>query len=132
MEIKVKLPEVKGMYETTFLSSPELSEDQSRKVAAKFEKILKDGGANIINLEHWGNRKLAYTIGKHENAWYTFVEFSAPGTLIKKLEQEYHYDEQVIRYLTTSLDKHAIAFNKKRREHGFGKNEGRSTEFKAD
>lgn len=108
------------MYETTFLSSTELSEDQYRKLVAKFEKILKDGGAEIINLEHWGNKKLAYPIGKAESAWYTFIEFSAPGDLIKKLEQEYHYDETVIRYLTVNLDKYAVAFNKKRREQGFG------------
>ena len=120
MEFKAKPPIVKGMYETTFLSSGELSEDQYRKVAAKFEKLLKDGGAEIINFEHWGNKRLAYPIGKNQAAWYTFIEFSSHGDLIKKLEQEYLYDENVIRWLTIRLDKYAIAFNKKRREQGFG------------
>ena len=120
MEIKAKPPVVKGFYETTFLTSPALSEDQYKKVVAKFEKLIKDHSGEITNLEHWGQRKLAYPIRKHQSAYYTFFEFNAPGDLIKKLEQEYIYDENVIRYLTINLDKYAIAFNKKRRDQGFG------------
>jgi small subunit ribosomal protein S6 len=49
------------------------------------------------------------------------VEITSPGSLVGILEQEFLYDERVIRYLTVKVDKHHAAFNKKRREQGFGK-----------
>lgn len=111
------------MYETTFLVSSDLNDQDYQNVVAKFEKLIKDNDGEIVNLEHWGQRRLAYPIDKKGKAYYTFVEFNAPGRLIAKLEQEYRYDEKIVRYLTVKLDKYAAAFNKKRREQGFKKKE---------
>ena len=121
MDFSVDLSNVKNMYEATFLVNPDLSEQDYKTVVEKFEKLIKDNDGEIVNLEHWGQRRLAYPIGKKGKAYYTFVEFNAPGRLIAKLEQEFRYDERFIRYLTVKLDKFAAAFNKKRREQGFGK-----------
>jgi ribosomal protein S6 len=49
------------------------------------------------------------------------MEFTSPATVIPKLEQEFLYDESLIRFLTVRVEKHHAAFNKKRREQGFGK-----------
>jgi small subunit ribosomal protein S6 len=123
MDFSVDLSNVKNMYETTFLVNSDLNDQEYQNVVAKFEKIIKDNDGEIVNLEHWGQRRLAYPIGKKGKAYYTFVEFNAPGRLIAKLEQEFRYDEKVVRYLTVKLDKFAAAFNKKRREQGFKKKE---------
>lgn len=112
---------LKSMYETVILMEPEIAEGDYKKTVSKFEALIKEGKGEIVNLEHWGNRKLAYPIGKLNNAWYAFIEFVAPGDLIAKLEQEYIYDENVVRYITIRQDRDAQAFNKKRRENGFAK-----------
>jgi small subunit ribosomal protein S6 len=65
-------------------------------------------------------RKLAYPIERKTNGYYAYVEFQGNGEFIEKLERNYRYDDQVIRYLTVKLEKHALAFNVKRREQGFG------------
>ena len=119
LEIKTK-PDVTGMYETTFISVPELSEQDYRKLTSKFEKLIKDFGGEIINVEHWGQKKLAFDIGKHTNAWYTFIEFKAPRTFISKLKLEFGYDETIIRHLTVGLEKYAVEYNIKRRNKEFG------------
>ena len=110
----------KSDYETTFILTPELSEDAQKQAADKFVKLIRDNGGEIINIEHWGMRKLAYPIKKNNNGYYTYVEFRTDGDFISRLDQEYRYDTSVLRFLTVKLDKHALAYNNKRREQGFG------------
>lgn len=118
MEITPK--SFKSDYETTFILTPELSEEEQKQAAEKFVKLIRENDGEIINIEHWGMRKLAYSIAKHTNGYYTYVEFRTNGEFISRLEREYGYDDKIIRSLTVKLDKHAVAYNNKRREQGFG------------
>lgn len=118
MDIQVK--RVKRDYETTFILNPELSEDERKATVEKFIQLILSNEGEIVSTEDWGLRKLAYEINAKSNGYYTFVEFRAYGELIAKLEQAYRYDEKVMRYLTITLDKHAVAYNNKRRENNFG------------
>lgn len=121
LELTIDLSGLKVEYETTFLVVPELSEADYKKVTKKFEDLITKGGGEVTNIEHWGQKKLAYTIDKRHNAYYCYVEFTSPTAVIGKMEQEFLYDESVIRFLTVRVEKHHRAFNKKRREQGFGK-----------
>ena len=114
-------------YETTFILTPELPEAEHKKAVDKFVKMIQEDGGVIHNVEHWGLRKLAYPIARRTNGYYAFVEFQMMGDFVPKLEQAYRYDDQVIRYLTVKLDKHSLAFNKKRREQNFGLRKEAST-----
>jgi small subunit ribosomal protein S6 len=118
MDISVK--SFKNDYETTFILKPELSEDEYKKAADKFVQLIKDNDGEILNIEYWGLRKLAYEIEGKRHGFYTYIEFSGPAEFITRLERDYRYDDEVIRYLTVRLDKHAVAYNNKRREKGFG------------
>jgi small subunit ribosomal protein S6 len=102
-------------YETVFILTPVLSEDQAKEAVGKFRKILKDLGANIIHEESWGLRKLAYQIQKKSTGHYHLFEFSANGTAVAELEVAFKRDERVLRFLTVALDKHAVAYAEKRR-----------------
>ena len=108
-------------YETVIILTPLLSEDVSKEVIAKFKNILTEGGAEIIHEDNWGLKKLAYPIEKKTTGYYHLTEFKAPGELISKLEIEYKRDERVMRFLTVSLDKHALAYNEKKRSGAFDK-----------
>jgi small subunit ribosomal protein S6 len=118
MDIKPK--RFKNEYETTFILNPELSEDERKTTVDKFVQLIQSNDGEIQNTEDWGLRKLAYSVKAKSNGYYTFLEFTAYSELIAKLEQAYRYDERVLRYLTVTLDKHAVAYNKKRRENNFG------------
>ena len=107
-------------YETTFILTPELSGDEQKKAVDKIVKLITGNDGTVHNREHWGVRKLTYPIAKKTSGFYVYIEFNSPSDLIPKLEQAYRYDDQVLRYLTVKLDKHALAFNVKRREQGFG------------
>ena len=89
----------------------------------KFRKILTDTGTEIVFENNWGLRKLAYPIQKKNTGFYYLVEFKAPGEVIAKMELEFKRDERVMRFLTVKLDKHAIAYNEKKRKNAALKKE---------
>lgn len=102
-------------YETVFILNPVLSDQQAKDTVEKFSKYLTDNGATIEFSHSLGLRKLAYPIQKKNTGYYQLIEFSAEPTLIAKLEIEYKRDERIMRFLTTVLDKHAVAYNQKKR-----------------
>ena len=115
-------------YETVVILTPLLSEEVAKEAVAKFKSILTENGAEIIHEDNWGLKKLAYPIEKKTTGFYHLTEFKAPGELISKLELEYKRDERVMRFLTISLDKHAIAYNEKKRSGAFNKKPETKTE----
>ena len=102
-------------YETVFILTPVLSDDQTKETVAKFKKVLTVNGANIVNEETWGLKKLAYQIEKKTSGFYFLVEFEAEPAVIKTLETAYRRDEKVIRFQTVKLDKYAAEYALKRR-----------------
>ena len=108
-------------YEIVIVLTPLLSEETAKEAYAKYSKVLTDGGAEIVQEDNWGLRKLAYPIQKKTTGYYHLTEFKAPGELINKLEVELRRDERVLRFLTISLDKHAVAYNDKKRSGAFNK-----------
>ena len=109
-------------YETVFILNPVLSDDQMKDTVEKFVKVLKKGKADVVNVEQWGLRKLAYPIQHKSTGFYNLIEFSAAPELVNTLETEYRRDESVMRFLTTVLDKHAVIYNERRRKGEFNKN----------
>ncbi len=102
-------------YETVFILTPVLSEDQTKETVKKFTSYLKNNGAKVVHEENWGLRKLAYPIQKKSTGFYHLVEFEAEATLIKPFETEFIRDERVMRFLSVKMDKHHIDFAESRR-----------------
>ena len=110
-----------NQYETVIVLTPLLSEEAAKEALAKFKAVLVDNGAEIIQEDNWGLRKLAYPIEKKSNGFFNLTEYKSSGDLIAKLELELKRDERVLRFLTIRLDKHAVAYNEKKRSGAFNK-----------
>ena len=104
-----------NQYETVFIMTPVLSDDQMKEAVSKFHKLLTDKGAEIVFENNWGLRKLAYPIQKKSTGFYYLIEFKAEGEIIKDFEIAYKRDERILRFMTVKLDKHSIAYNEKKR-----------------
>ncbi|HOF15544.1 MAG TPA: 30S ribosomal protein S6 [Bacteroidales bacterium] len=104
-------------YETVFIMTPVLSDEQMKETVEKFEKFLLDNKCEIVHQENWGMRKLAYPILKKSSGFYHLFEFKAEPTFVKEWEVNFKRDERVLRFLTVALDKYAIQFNERRREN---------------
>ena len=108
-------------YETVFILNPVLSEDQAKDTVEKFVKTLTGIKANIVNVEKWGLKKLAYPIQHKSTGFYNLIEFEAENNAVAVLETEFRRDESVMRFLTTVLDKFAVEYNSRRRKGDFKK-----------
>ena len=102
-------------YETVFILTPVLSDAQMKEAVEKFKAILVAEGAEIVNEENWGLRKLAYPIQKKSTGFYQLLEFNADPSVIAKLEINFRRDERIIRFLTFRMDKYAAEYAAKRR-----------------
>lgn len=102
-------------YETVFIMTPVLSDDQMKEAVKKYQDLLKNNGAEIIHEENWGLKKLAYPIQKKVSGFYYLMEFKADGKVVDTLETAYRRDERMLRFLTVKLDKFAVAYSEKRK-----------------
>lgn len=100
-------------YETVFIMTPVLSEEQTKEAVAKYRDYLKEKGAKIIFEDNWGLRKLAYPIQKKSTGFYHLIEFEAEGSVILPLEVEFKRDERILRFLTMKMEKHAVTYAEK-------------------
>ncbi|MGC9331549.1 MAG: 30S ribosomal protein S6 [Bacteroidales bacterium] len=104
-----------NQYETVFIATPVLSENQMKETVEKFKGLIQHMSGEIVHEESWGLRKLAYNIQHKSTGFYHLIEFRMDGENIKKLETEFIRDERIIRFLTMKMDKFAIQYSEKKR-----------------
>jgi small subunit ribosomal protein S6 len=104
-----------NQYETVFIVTPVLSEDQMKEAVKKFSEYISSNGGEIVHEDNWGLRKLAYPIQKKSTGFYHLIEFKAEGDLVGRLETEFRRDERIIRFLTMKMNKYAVLYAEKRR-----------------
>ena len=102
-------------YETVFILTPVLSEEQTKEAVQKFESEIKSMGGKVKHSESWGLRKLAYPIQKKSTGFYFLLEYQGEGNLVSDLEVSFKRDERVMRFLTVKMDKDHLAWAEKRR-----------------
>ena len=104
-------------YQSVFILNTSLSEVQVKDAIKKYEKLLKDNGCKIIDVENWGLKKLAYSIQKKLSGFYALIDFEYDSDLnvIDLYETELKRDERIMRYLNVTLDKDANNWAVKRR-----------------
>ncbi len=107
-------------YETVFILTPVLSEDQAKEAVKKYESDLASMGGKLTHSESWGLKKMAYPIQKKSTGFYFLFQFDAEGTVIADLELAMKRDERVMRFLTVKMEKDHFAYAEKRRKNNFG------------
>lgn len=109
-------------YETVFILTPVLSEDDAKKSINNYVDLLKSQGAEIVHQEAWGLKNLRYPIRKKNTGIYHVVEYKSTGKAVDVLEVAFRRDENVLRYLTIKLDKYAVKYNDDKRAGIVGRN----------
>lgn len=91
-------------YESIFIVHPEVVGDDQTAIIDKFKTILTDQGAEILKLDNWGVRTLAYPVKKQTKGCYVLVIFDAESTVIAEYERRMRIDEKVIKFQTVILE----------------------------
>ncbi len=87
-------------YELTFIVRPDISEDA---IAAAIERVQQwvtaTEGNEVLRVDHWGRRKLAYPINDQREGHYVLLELAAAPASIDELERNLKLSDDILRYL---------------------------------
>ena len=111
-----------NQYETTFIVTPVLSDEDVKKTINEYMDFLKSNGAEIVEEAHWGLKQMAYPIKKKTTGIYHHVEYTADTAMIEKFELSLRRDESIMRFLTIRVDKYAKKYNDDKRAGLVGRN----------
>jgi len=92
------------VYETMYILRPDLGDEQVVQAIAKYEKLIVEHGAENIEIQNRGKRRLAYEIKKHRDGIYVQMNYTGPGTAIAIMERAMRLSEEVIRYMTVKQE----------------------------
>lgn len=90
-------------YETIYILRPTLSEDEINTIIENTNTILGTDGGQIISLDKWGLRKLAYLIKKEPQGYYVYCDFATAPANVSEMERKFRIDDSVMKYLTVKL-----------------------------
>jgi len=110
-------------YETTFLLSPNLEEEETEKIIVQMVEVVSTKKGKMIHEDRWGKRKLAYPIKKFEEAFYVFFLYEGDSDIPFELERRFKQSEAILRYLTVKKEpkksirrkKKAVSMEKERK-----------------
>lgn len=95
------------LYETMYILRPDLGDEAADQAISRYQDLLKEQGAEMIETQHRGKRRLAYEINRYREGIYIQMNYQAPGTAIAPMERAMRLSEDVIRYLTILFEEPA-------------------------
>ncbi|NOT35217.1 MAG: 30S ribosomal protein S6 [Candidatus Eisenbacteria bacterium] len=87
-------------YETTFILDPGLDENRVNEEVERVSQWIKDLGGEVLEVQRWGKRRLAYEIRKRRDGIYTFVVHESGNAVVREIERRLRLNENVMRVLT--------------------------------
>jgi small subunit ribosomal protein S6 len=95
---------VRRDYELGYILNPEVSEEQTRAILERVEQVVANYGGQIVRVNQWGRRRLAYPIEHHRDGFYTFVDMILTPETVIELERTLKVSEEVLRHLIKRRD----------------------------
>jgi len=91
-------------YETIFILNPDLEEEQTQSALEKVKGLITQGSGEILKIEDWGKRKLAYEVKKKSKGHYFLIHLSGTPALLSELERNFRVMDNVIKFQSVRLD----------------------------
>ena len=97
-----------AIYETIFILDSLLSPDDIENNINRVKEVIESHGGKVLSIDKWGKRRMAYEIQKKQYGFYVAMEFESIGNLPQVLQNEYNYNDKMIRYLTYRYTKNKL------------------------
>ncbi len=94
----------KYQYELTYVISGVVKQNQVDDIVRKVNHLIESNDGDVLEVDEWGNQRLAYEIDRKRSGYYVNMYFQAPGELVPRLERELDINDDVLRYLTLRMD----------------------------
>ena len=103
-------------YETISIIRPGAGEEEVTRISDRTAEIIEAAGGEILTVDKWGLKKLAYPIKKEENGYYVYTVFKGNGAGVDEMERIFRIDDNVLKYMTIRLDDAFVLPEKKDNE----------------
>jgi small subunit ribosomal protein S6 len=107
---------VRRDYELGFILNPEVSEEQTGAILERIEKIVKNYDGQVVKVNQWGRRRLAYPIEHHRDGYYVFIDMILTPETVLELDRTLKVSEEVMRHLVKRRDPKAVQKEREERE----------------
>jgi small subunit ribosomal protein S6 len=92
------------LYETAFLIAANLAEDETEQLIQQMAEIVTENNGEMVDIDKWGKRKLAYKIQKFDAAFYVFFHYKSEADIPAELERRFKQTEAILRFLTVLME----------------------------
>jgi small subunit ribosomal protein S6 len=91
-------------YESIVVLEPDLHDDDIKAFTEKYSQLIMTQGGEVIKVEDWGTKKLAYLVRKRDKGHYILFDYVGNPALIFEIERQLKISEDVMKYLSVKLD----------------------------
>jgi small subunit ribosomal protein S6 len=102
-------------YETGFVLSPTLSEEETAQFVQQMAEIVAQKKGRMVKQDIWGKRRMAFPIKRFQEGIYVFFTYEGAGDVSAELERRFKQTEAVIRFMTVLRDPRDLTRRKKKR-----------------
>ncbi len=96
-------------YESVLIARQDLGASQVSGIVEDLTNVLKKEGGEVVRVDNWGLKNLAYRIKKNRKGHYVLLNISAPATAIAEFERVMRVNEDIIRYMTVKVEEFSDA-----------------------
>jgi len=91
-------------YESVLIARQDLGASQVNNIVSDLSEVIKKEGGEVVRVDNWGLKTLAYRIKKNRKGHYVLMNISAPASAIAEYERVMRFNEDIIRYMTLKVD----------------------------
>jgi small subunit ribosomal protein S6 len=95
-------------YETIFIAHPDLGEEEVKALINRMKGIIENLNGQLIKVEEWGRKKLAYKLKKLTKGYYVLMRFLGNGEILVEIERNLRLSDGVLKYQSIRLDMEAL------------------------
>ena len=96
-------------YESVLIARQDLGASQVKDIVDNLSNVIKTQGGEVVRVDNWGLKNLAYRIKKNRKGHYVLLNISAPASAISEFERVMRINEDIIRYMTVKVDEFSEA-----------------------
>jgi small subunit ribosomal protein S6 len=91
-------------YESVVILNPDMGDDDIRNFTERYTQLVKTSGGEIIKVEDWGLKRLAYLVNKKDKGRYILFDYVGEPALIYEIERQFKISEDVMKFLSVKLE----------------------------
>lgn len=101
-------------YELGIIVNPDAGDDQARAIVERITQTIASNDGQVVRVNAWGRRRLAYPIEHHRDGLYFFFDLILNPDTTADVERTLRVNENILRHLLKVRDSRVVAQQRQR------------------